>query len=119
METAISSVKTDLLDSFKIHELKKLLEKVGLLIEVSGEITDKTPGTICAFYVSPINGSCQFVRKRFFYSQSKLNTWGDATKILKKNLLEKEEIFEESGVEKSMSLEFKEGEFILTIKNVR
>lgn len=116
METETKRIGS--LESLKIHELKALLKEVGFVIEPSGEIIEGPPGTLCGYYIRPLTGSWTYVSNKFFYSQSNLNTWGDAAKILKKNLLEKEEPFEELGVKKSLRLQFEEGEFIVNIKDV-
>lgn len=117
MQTEIKP--TNSLESLKIHEIKELLKKVGLTIEAGGEITDKTPGTVCAYYVRPLSGSWTYLWNKFFYSRSMLNTWADACKILKKNLMEKEQLFEELGIKKSLRLQFENGEFIVHEKIVK
>lgn len=118
MGTGIETKRTNSLEYLKILELKELLKKAGFILEPSGEIIEGPPGTLCGYYIRPLSGSWEYLRNKFFYSQSNLNTWGDAIKILKKNLLEKEETFLESGVTKSLSLKFEDGEFIVKIKNV-
>lgn len=109
-------VSSDVFLDLKIDEMDELLQAVGFTIEPAGKIIKSTPGTVCAYYVRPKSGSWEFCNKKFFYSQSTLNTWGDATRMLKENLRNKKEVFEEFGIKKTLYFDFANGKFLPHLK---